>query len=39
LLTGWVSFAPKYRLAVASYFSMLFRGGMIGHQARLTSGA
>ena len=34
LLRGWVSFAPQYRLAVASYFADAFKGGMTGAMVR-----
>lgn len=33
-LAGWVSFAPQYRFSVLSWFSYLFKGGMIGTEAR-----
>lgn len=33
-LAGWVSFAPQYRFSVLSWFSHLFKGGMIGTEAR-----
>lgn len=33
-LRGWVSFAPQYRLAVASYMADAFKGGMTGAQVR-----
>jgi len=33
-LAGWVSFAPQYRLSVISWFGHLFKGGMIGGEAR-----
>ena len=34
LVRGWVSFAPQYRLAVASFFADAFKGGMTGAQVR-----
>ncbi|KKN01533.1 hypothetical protein LCGC14_1126760, partial [marine sediment metagenome] len=33
-LTGWVSFAPQYRMATLSYFAQAFKGGMTGAQVR-----
>lgn len=33
-LAGWVSFAPQYRFSVLSWFTHLFKGGMIGAEAR-----